>query len=93
MWTTGEFLEFDFGVDATFQTSQLMKVRKYYSYVTLSLLRYSVLILDKVVMGSLNMEHAVDPVFMRSYSPSFDPTIDNPPDYSLLSPFASNGGY
>ena len=71
-----------------------MKNHKGANYISLSLLRYSVLILNKIAMASLNVSYTKDSVYLGSHSsPVFDPTIDTPPDYSLLSPFANNGGY
>ena len=59
-----------------------------------SFMRYNMLILDKAAMANLNVEYTVNLVYMDgSYGSTFDPTIDGPPDYSLLSPFANNGGY
>ena len=56
-------------------------------------MRYNVIILDKVEMTGLNVEYEVDSIQLYSYGSTFDPTIDAPPDYSRLSPFANNGGY
>ena len=63
------------------------------SSVSISLVRYSVLILNKVAMNNLTVEYTVDQVPLSSLGTTFDPTIDKSLDYSLLSPFASNGGY
>ena len=85
-------LRISFHVSDTYQTSIRIRIYKY-SGQTISLVRFSLLILDKVAMGNLNVEYAVDFVILVSpSSPVFDPTI-YPPDYNLLSPFASNGGY
>ena len=71
-----------------------MKFYKYFSYTTISLVRFSVLILDKLAMGSLNVDYTARLISLNSHgSPVFDPTFIIPPDYSVLSPFANNGGY
>ena len=63
------------------------------SSVSISLVRFSVLILNKVAMTNLNVDHTVDEIYLNSLGTTFDPTLDKSLDYSLLSLFASNGGY
>ena len=69
-----------------------MRVYKLYSYASISLVRYSVLILNKVAMPNWNVDHKVDFITLLSTASVFDPTTDTPPDYSVLSPFANDGG-
>ena len=56
-------------------------------------MRYSVLILNKVVMTNWNVDYTVDYTYLYSFETIFDPNLDKSPNSSLLSPFASNGGY
>ena len=93
MQTTSTNLQVILNVNQTFPTSVQIHVAKPYDE-TISLLRFSVLFLDKPVMTDLNVGHALDYVYLDSPShPAFDPTLDRSPDYNLLSPFAINGGY
>ena len=93
MWTPNFNLILHLSVTTTAQTYLTMRVVKAFSSVSISLVRYSVLILNKVEMTNLNVDYTVDSIYLHSYGSSFNPTLDAPPDYNALSPFASNGGY
>lgn len=55
---------------------------------------FSVLILNKVAMAGYNVEYTVDNIYLERYDPSvFDSTLNTPPDYGVLTPFAYNRGY
>ena len=92
-WTLGDYLIQFLSVDTMAQTYLRMKFYRGYSYVSISLVRYSVLILNKVVMTNWNVDYTVDYTYLYSFETIFDPNLDKSPNSSLLSPFASNGGY